>query len=41
MSLENQQVDRKSLRSVTGKTADWDALAHDCVCFAMAPVDGF
>jgi ATP-dependent DNA helicase RecG len=34
MSLENQQVDRKSLRLVTGKTANWDALAHDCVCFA-------
>lgn len=34
MSLENQQVDQKSLRLVTGKTADWDALAHDCVCFA-------
>ncbi len=34
MSLESQQVDRKSLRSVTGRTADWAALAHDCVCFA-------
>jgi len=34
MSLEDQHTDRKSLRTVTGKAADWDALAKDCVCFA-------
>ena len=32
--MEDQHTDRKSLRTVTGKTADWDALAKDCVCFA-------
>lgn len=36
MSLEGQLVDRKSLRSVTGKTADWNELAKDCVAFANA-----
>src|SRR3990172_5516607 len=34
MSSENQNIDRKSLRIVTGKTADWDELARACVCFA-------
>jgi ATP-dependent DNA helicase RecG len=34
MTLEDLLTDRKSLRTVTGKTADWDALAKDCVCFA-------
>ncbi|TAK54994.1 MAG: ATP-dependent DNA helicase [Gammaproteobacteria bacterium] len=34
MTTEDQHTDRKSLRSVTGKRADWDALARDCVCFA-------
>jgi len=34
MSLENQHTDLKSLRTVVGKSADWDALAKDCVCFA-------
>lgn len=34
MSLENQQTDRKSLRKITGKTANWDEIAKDCVCFA-------
>ena len=34
MTLEDQHTDRKSLRTVTGKTADWDALSKDCVCFA-------
>jgi ATP-dependent DNA helicase RecG len=34
MSLENQHTDCKSIRTVTGKTADWDELARDCVCFA-------
>ena len=34
MTLEDQHTDHKSLRTVSGKTADWDALAKDCVCFA-------
>jgi ATP-dependent DNA helicase RecG len=34
MTLEDQYTDRKSLRTVIGKTADWEALAKDCVCFA-------
>lgn len=34
MTLEDQHTDLKSLRTVTGKTADWDSLARDCVCFA-------
>jgi len=34
MSLENQTTDCKSLRTVTGKTANWDEVAKDCVCFA-------
>ena len=31
---EGQHLDRKSLRTVTGKTADFGELAKDCVCFA-------
>ncbi len=31
---EGQHVDRKSLRKVTGSTADFSELADDCVCFA-------
>jgi ATP-dependent DNA helicase RecG len=34
MTLEDHHTDRKSLRTVIGKTADWEALAKDCVCFA-------
>ena len=34
MSLEDQHTDRKSLRTVVGRTADWEALAKDCVSFA-------
>lgn len=34
MSLEGQLLDHKSLRSVQGKTADWDEIAKDCVAFA-------
>ena len=34
MTLEDQHTDLKSLRIFTGRTADWDALAKDCVCFA-------
>jgi ATP-dependent DNA helicase RecG len=36
MTPENQHFDRKSLRKVTGKTADWPGLALDCVAFANA-----
>ncbi|MCK4514200.1 MAG: putative DNA binding domain-containing protein [Spirochaetaceae bacterium] len=36
MSLEGQNSDRKSLRIVTGGTADWRELAKDCVAFANA-----
>lgn len=36
MSLEGQLLDQKSLRAVTGKTADWNELAKDCVAFANA-----
>lgn len=36
MSLEGQGIDRKSLRAVTGRTANWDELAKDCVAFANA-----
>lgn len=36
MSSETQHVDLKSLRLVTGKTADFPALAGYCVCFANA-----
>ena len=34
MTLEDKHTDRKSLRTIAGKTADWEALAKDCVCFA-------
>ena len=34
MTLEDHHTDRKSLRTVTGRTADWDDLARACVCFA-------
>ena len=34
MTLEDQHTDLKSLRTVTGKSADWEALSKDCVCFA-------
>ncbi len=34
---EGQQFDRKSLRMVMGKTADFVELAKDCVCFANGP----
>ena len=36
MSLEGQLLDYKSLRAVTGKSADWADLAKDCVAFANA-----
>jgi len=34
MTLEDQHTDRKSLRAIIGRTADWDDLARACVCFA-------
>jgi ATP-dependent DNA helicase RecG len=36
MTHEHQGTDKKSLRKVVGSTADWSALASDCVCFANA-----
>lgn len=36
MSQEGQLLDRKSLRAVSGKTADWGELVKDCVAFANA-----
>lgn len=36
MSQEGQLLDRKSLRAVTGKTADWSEIAKDCIAFANA-----
>jgi ATP-dependent DNA helicase RecG len=34
VTLEDQQTDRKSLRAISGRSADWDDLARACVCFA-------
>src|SRR5690554_4113512 len=31
---ETDQLEHKSLRLVTGRTADWDEVARECVCFA-------
>ncbi|TAK54267.1 MAG: transcriptional regulator [Bacteroidetes bacterium] len=36
MNDETQQIDRKSLRLVTGEHPNWKELAKDCVCFANA-----
>jgi ATP-dependent DNA helicase RecG len=36
MSLEGQLLDHKSLRAVTGKTAEWSEVAKDCIAFANA-----
>lgn len=36
MSQEGQLLDLKSLRAVTGKTADWNEIAKDCIAFANA-----
>lgn len=36
MSQEGQLLDNKSLRAVSGKTADWGELVKDCVAFANA-----
>jgi ATP-dependent DNA helicase RecG len=34
MTREDQHTDLKSLRTISGRNADWEALAKDCVCFA-------
>ena len=36
MSQEGQLLDKKSLRAVTGTTANWKELAKDCIAFANA-----
>jgi ATP-dependent DNA helicase RecG len=36
MSMEGHLVDRKSLRTVSGKTANFVELAKDCVAFVNA-----
>lgn len=36
MSQEGQLFDQKSLRAVTGKTADWNEIAKDCIAFSNA-----
>lgn len=36
MSQEGQLLDNKSLRSVTGKSPDWNELVKDCIAFANA-----
>jgi predicted HTH transcriptional regulator len=36
VSLEGQLLDQKSLRAVSGKTANWDEIAKDCIAFANA-----
>lgn len=38
MSQEGQLLDQKSLRSVIGKSADWNELVKDCIAFANATV---
>jgi predicted HTH transcriptional regulator len=35
-STETQFLEKKSLKVVTGKNADWGELAKDCVCLANA-----
>lgn len=36
MNTETQHFDRKSLRMIAGRTADFREIAADCVCFANA-----
>lgn len=38
VSQEGQLLDQKSLRSVTGKTADWSEIAKDCIALPMQRV---
>ena len=33
---ENSLYDKKSLKEITGKTADWNEVAKDCVAFSNA-----
>lgn len=33
---ENKNIDKKSLKFLNGKNANWNELAKDCVCFANA-----
>jgi len=32
--VENSEFDKKSIKLIQGKTANWNELAKDCVCFA-------
>ena len=32
---ENSLYDKKSLKEITGKTADWNEVAKDCVAFSI------
>ena len=41
MTLEDQHTELKSLRTVTGRTADWDALAKDRARIQMGRISGF
>ena len=36
MHPEGQHFDKKSLRAITGKTADWTEVAKDCIAFASS-----
>ena len=36
MTGEGQNIERKSLKIVSGKNPQWSELAKDCVCFANA-----
>lgn len=36
MSAEGQLLDKKSLRAIVGKTADWSEIVKDCIAFANA-----
>jgi predicted HTH transcriptional regulator len=36
LSQEGQLLDKKSLRAVWGKTANWSELAKDCIAFSNA-----
>ena len=33
---ENSLYDKKSLKEITGKSADWNEVAKDCVAFSNA-----
>jgi ATP-dependent DNA helicase RecG len=33
---ENQEIEKKSIRIISGGNPDWDHLARECVCFANA-----